>query len=95
MNQCVKIIFSTLLLCSSAFADDGFTPSEVKLNAQIQDQIKALQAQQQQQLEDMNTKIQAQMQKLESDLETEIQTANTQIQGQLKTLQDQIAQLKH
>jgi len=90
MKLITKIILGTMAFSSLAFADD-FTPGEVKLNAQIQTQIKALQDQQQQLLADLNTKLQAQIQKLQSDLQTQIQTANTQIQGQLKQMQDQIS----
>jgi len=90
----MKPIFTGLLLiitcCSSAYADDGFTPSEVKLNKQIQDQLAKLQVQQQQQLDKLNTQIQQQLVKLQSDLQKQIQTSNSQIQGQLKKLTDQI-----
>ncbi len=94
MNQLIKIIFSTIIISSVAHADEGFTASEVKLNAQIQAQIKALQDQQQQQLADLNSKIQAQLQKVQSDLQNEIQTANTQVQNELKQMQDQISKIK-
>ncbi len=90
MKLISSIIFCTLAFSSIAFADDGFTPGEVKLNTQIQTQIKALQDQQQQQIADLNTKLQAQIQKVQSDLQNQIQTANTQIQDQLKQIQAQI-----
>jgi Skp family chaperone for outer membrane proteins len=91
MNYAVKIILCILAFSSAAYADNsGFTPGEVKLNNQIQAQIKNLQAQQQQQLTALNTKLQAQIQKVQSDLEKEMQIANTQTQNQLKQLQSQI-----
>lgn len=86
------IIFGSLAVSSLVFADtSGFTPGEVKLNAQIQNQIKSLQEQQQQQLAALSTQLQAQIKQVQSDLEKEIQTANTQTQEQLKQLQAQIA----
>lgn len=90
MKLLAKIIFCTAAFSSTAFADDSFTPAEVKLNAQIQAQIKAMQDQQQQQLDELNTKIQAQIQKMQADLQSQAQTANNQIQGQLKQMQEQI-----
>lgn len=92
MKFVLSIIFGSLIYSSLACADDsGFTPGEVKLNAQIQAQIKSLQEQQQQQLATLNSQLQAQIQKVQSDLEKEIQTANSQTQQQLKALQAQIA----
>jgi uncharacterized protein YlxW (UPF0749 family) len=91
MKFVLSMIFCTLTCSSLAFADDGFTPGEVKLNAQIQAQIKSLQDQQQQQLATLNSQLQAQIQKVHDDLEREIQTANSQTQDQLKQLQAQIA----
>lgn len=93
MKHLLSIMFGSLACTSLAFAADttGFTPGEVKLNAQIQEQIKALQQQQQQQISTLNTQLQAQIQKVQTELEKEIQTANAQTQEQLKQLQSQIA----
>lgn len=91
MKLIAPIIICSIAASSIAFADDsGFTPGEVKLNAQLQAQINNLQTQQQQQLATMNSQLQAQIQKVQSDLEKEIQTSNAQIQAQLKQIQAQI-----
>jgi hypothetical protein len=91
MKLIAKIMFCTLTCSTLVYADDsGFTPGEVKLNSQIQAQLKTMQAQQQQQIATLNSQLQAQIQKVQNQLENEIQTANAQIQTQLKQIQAQI-----
>lgn len=90
MKKTMQAAILSIITCAMAHADDGFTPNEVKLNQQIQEQIKALQSQQQEQIQKLNTQFEAQISKVQADLEKQIQTANNQIQDQLKQIQSQI-----
>lgn len=89
MKFIANIMIGAIACTSIAYADD-FTPGEVKLNSQIQAQLKTMQEQQQQQLAALNAQLQAQIQKVQTELQQQIQTANTQIQDQLKQMQTQI-----
>lgn len=93
MPSTVKTIF--FLLASTQFsyaATTGYTPQEVQLNEHIQMQLKALQAQQQQQMTEFNAKIQAEIQAVQKSLEQEMQTAHMQLQNQMKQMQTQLQQ---
>ncbi len=91
MRPLLILALPALMFCGLSHADDSPI-------AQLQEQIKTLQEQQQQQLATLNSQVQAQMQKMHEDLQQEIQTANSQIQDQLKqmqeTLQQQITQVQ-
>jgi DNA anti-recombination protein RmuC len=106
MKSIAKIIFCSLSISTIAHAADP-TPSSsdqspsqqiAQLNTTIQNQLKALQAQQQQQITTLNSQLQAQLKQVQTDLQTQIQTANTQTQNQMKeiqtNLQQQIAQVQ-
>src|SRR5437588_5544259 len=85
MNYLWKIIFCFILFTPMTYAADA--TSVVELNTQIQEQIKGLQDQQQQQLATLNTQLQAQIQKMQTDLQKQIQTVNSQTQEQMKQIQ--------
>ncbi|HHT0592428.1 TPA: hypothetical protein ACTXXA_000289 [Legionella anisa] len=85
MKILAKSLFCTVFLANIAFADDIS-----QFNTQIQNQIKQLQAQQQQQTQQMNTQLQAQIQKVQAELQQQIQSVNTQLQNQIKTSQSQL-----
>lgn len=107
MKLIFKVIFYTLLLSNMTYAAD-MTSAEASppdsgqeildLNTKIQNQLKALQAQQQEQVATLNTQLQTQLKQMQTDLQTQIQTVNTQTQTQMKqiqsTLQEQIAQVQ-
>ncbi|CAM2844895.1 Uncharacterised protein [Legionella steigerwaltii] len=85
MKTLAKSLFCMIFLANIAFADDVS-----QFNTQIQNQLKQLQTDQQQQTQQMNTQLQAQIKKVQTDLQQQIQSVNTQLQNQIKTMQSQL-----
>ncbi|STY28232.1 Uncharacterised protein [Legionella wadsworthii] len=85
MKILAKSLFCTFLLANTAFAQDIS-----QFNTQIQNQLKQIQSQQQQQIQQLNTQIQSQIQKVQADLQQQIQTVNSQLQNQIKAAQSQL-----
>jgi TolA-binding protein len=107
MKFVFRVIFCTSLLINMTYATDRSlaesTPpdsgQEIQdVNNKIQAQLKALQAQQQDQIATLNTQVQTQLKEMQAELQKQIQTVNSQTQTQMKeiqtTLQHQIAQVQ-
>lgn len=106
MKSIAKVIFCSLFISTISYAAEPAAPSATQspnqqieqLNTTIQNQLKALQAQQQQQIATLNSQLQAQLKQMQTDLQNQIQTVNTQTQNQMKqiqtTLQQQITQVQ-
>lgn len=92
----MKKILQRVLVCTLAgvnsvySAEPVFNKSIMDLNAQIQQQLKQIQRQQDHNLEKMNIKIQAQLAQMQKILQEEIFQQHTQVQKQIKTLQSDL-----
>ena len=103
MKYIAKVIFCSLLVSNITYANMGAadtdpppmtttteSPSQQieQFNAQIQNQMKVLQTEQQQQITTLNSQLQAQLKQLQTDLQNQIKTVNTQTQAQMKQMQE-------
>ena len=86
---CVILLLGSVHLGWSA---DTASQEIVTLNAQIQNQIKVLQSQQEQQIMTLNKQLQAQIKQMQATLQTQMQQLNAQTQTQMKQMQTNLEQ---